>query len=112
MSYIWSHSEMSTDNVRLVVEEGHDFFLTDEKGPQTQVRALDGAETVCVIAARGHLVNADQLAAGDRVSVFGFIDRVAHPRPAGLGRSARELSALAVRAGDDSPLLIRRVSRG
>lgn len=63
--YIWSHSAMSTDNVRLQVEEGHDFFLTDEEG-----------ETARVIAARGALINADTLAPGDRISVFGYVDRI------------------------------------
>jgi hypothetical protein len=104
MSYIWFHSAMSTHNVRFAVEEGHDFFLTDEDG--------DGAgETACVIATRGHLVNAERLAAGDRVSAFGFTDRVAQARPSVVETSARARVALALRAGDDSPLLLRRVAR-
>jgi hypothetical protein len=99
-SHIWIHGTMTTDNVRFVAEEGHDFFLVDEKG----------GETACVIAARGHLLNADALVGGDRVSVFGFTDRAArspsHAPP--LDRGAR---ALAVRAGDDLPLLLRRLPR-
>jgi hypothetical protein len=98
-SHIWSHSAMNTDNVRAEVEEGHDFFLTDEK---------DG-ETACVIVARGHLINADGLEVGDRVSVFGFADRTPIAwRPDRLDRRAEHP---AVRAGDDLPLLIRRLGR-
>jgi hypothetical protein len=97
-SHIWSHSAMNTDNVRFEVEEGHDFFLIDEK---------DG-QTACVIAARGHLVNDDRLVAGDRVSVFGFTDATTNglARPDLLERRAR---LLALRAGDDLPLLVRKL---
>jgi hypothetical protein len=97
-SHIWFHSAMNTDNVRFEVEEGHDFFLVDEKDRQT----------ACVIVARGHLVNAESLVVGDRVSVFGFTDSTPlalAPREP-LDRRAR---ALAVRAGDDLPLLLRRL---
>jgi hypothetical protein len=96
-SHIWSHSAMSTHNVRATVEEGHDFFLTDEEG-----------RTACVMVARGHLVNAEQLISGDRVSVFGFTDLVAAaaPHAASIDRAA---FAPALRAGDDLPLLIRRL---
>jgi hypothetical protein len=86
IGHIWSHGATNTDNVRLEVEEGHDFFLTDEEG-----------QTARVIAARGHLLDADALDAGDVVSVFGFTDRVAD----------RGGPALALRAGDDLPLLLR-----
>jgi hypothetical protein len=100
-SHIWSHSAMYTHNVRLAAEEGHDFFLTDEEG-----------QTVRVIVARGHLINADELLPGDRVSVFGFTDRVAS---AGAGPDAASLERdpllTAIRAGDDLPLLIRRLRR-
>lgn len=97
-SHIWSHSAMNTDNVRLAVEEGHDFFLVDERG----------GETARVMVARGHLVNDDVLLAGDRVSVFGFTDETPAPpdRADPLDRGAR---SLAVRAGDDLPLLLRRL---
>jgi hypothetical protein len=89
---------MNTDNVRLAVEEGHDFFLVDERG----------GETARVMVARGHLVNDDVLLAGDRVSVFGFTDETPAPpdRADPLDRGAR---SLAVRAGDDLPLLLRRL---
>jgi hypothetical protein len=98
-SHIWSHSAMDTDNVRLAVEEGHDFFLLDEKG----------GEAACVIVARGHLVNADGLGAGDRVSVVGFTDEttLAPSRSAPLDRRAR---SLAIRAGDDAPLILRKLA--
>jgi hypothetical protein len=100
-THIWIHGAMTTDNVRLVAEEGHDFFLVDE----------EGGETACVIAARGHLLNADSLLAGDRVSVFGFTDRTAR-RPSHAPPLDRGARALAVRAGDDLPLLLRRLARG
>jgi hypothetical protein len=96
-SHIWFHSTVNTDNVRFVVEEGHDFFLTDEEG-----------RTACVIVARGHLINDDELLAGDEVSVFGFTDRIAAPRADPLDRDA---SAPTLRAGDDLPLLVRRARR-
>jgi hypothetical protein len=97
-SHIWTYGAMATDNVRVVVEEGHDFFLTGENEVQT----------ACVIVARGHLVNASELSAGDRVSVFGFTDRAARGLPDAhpLDRGAR---ALALRSGDDLPLLVRRL---
>jgi hypothetical protein len=93
-AHIWSHSAMYTDNVRLAVEEGHDFFLTDEAG-----------QTLRVIVTHGHLINDDQLVSGDRVSVFGFTDRVGAPGTA----FERGAFAPALRAGDDLPLLIRRL---
>ena len=87
---------MNTDNVRVAVEEGHDFFLADEEAGQT----------ACVIVARGHLVNADSLAPGDRVSVFGFTDVTPQGRDGPLDRGGFRL---AVRSGDDLPLLLRRL---
>jgi hypothetical protein len=97
---IWSLSTMNTDNVRLAIEEGHDFFLTDEKG-----------QTACVIATRGVLLNADTLRAGDRISVFGFVDSVVGPRGQTEGPPARRTPSLALRAGDDLPLLLRRLTQ-
>jgi hypothetical protein len=63
-------------------------------------------ETACVIAARGHLINADRLRDGDRVSVFGFVDHVADAR----SPHARGALALGLRSGDELPLLVRRVA--
>jgi hypothetical protein len=94
ISHIWSRSAMTADNVRTTVEEGHDFFLVEE-----------GGAAVRVIAARGYLLSADSLDAGDRVSVFGFIDQV----PAPPGVESRAATQLVVRAGDDVPLLVRRL---
>jgi hypothetical protein len=94
ISHIWSRSAMTADNVRITVEEGHDFFLVEE-----------GGAAVRVIAARGYLLNADSLDAGDRVSVFGFIDQA----PAPPGVESRAATQLVVRAGDDVPLLVRRL---
>src|SRR5262249_40310104 len=97
-SHIWVVSAMSADNVRLIVEEGHDFFLTDTSG-----------RSICVIAARGHLINAERLMDGDRVSVFGVLYRIADPRVEARSPHARGGLALAVRAADEVPLLVRRV---
>jgi hypothetical protein len=102
-SHIWSHSAMNTDNVRGVTEEGHDFFLTD-------VSKNGRGETLCVMVARGHLVNADALVAGDRASVFGFTDVVARRAPGSPG-PGREPRMLALRSGDDLPLLVRKLAR-
>jgi hypothetical protein len=92
---------MNTDNVRGAVEEGHDFFLTDDLEPAGQ--------TICVIVARGHLINADELVHGDRVSVFGFTDSVAARGASQADPFDRAAREPALRAGDDLPLLIRRL---
>lgn len=97
MSHIWSQSAMTGDNVRLLVEEGQHFFVTDGYGRAARV-----------IAGNAYLVNAEVLDAGDQVSVFGFTDRVADPRGSAGDLLTRETSELAVRAGDDQPLLLRR----
>jgi hypothetical protein len=103
-SHIWGCRELNKINLRLLVEEGHDFLLADAAG-----------QTVCVIAAGGRLINADHVAEGDAVSVFGYVDRVAvaHPQ-AGQARSphARGQLSLAVRSGDALPLLVRRAGAG
>jgi hypothetical protein len=100
IAHIWSLSAMTTDNVRCTVEDGHDFFLTDEEG-----------ETLRVIAARGVLVNADTLEPGDRISAFGFVDRVLDSTPRGVDALTRGATSLALRSGDDLPLLLRRASQ-
>jgi hypothetical protein len=94
--HIWSHGAMTTDNVRFEVEEGHDFFLTDDEG-----------QTARVIAARGHLLDAAALDPGDRVSVFGFTDRAADRALSGADWIDGEALGLALRAGDDLPLIVR-----
>jgi hypothetical protein len=91
---------MDTDNVRFTIEDGHDFFLTDKEG-----------ETLRVIAARGVLVNADTLSPGDRISAFGFVDRVLDSVPRGADALTRGATSIALRSGDDLPLLLRRVSQ-
>jgi hypothetical protein len=99
IGHIWSHSEMTAHNVRLAVEDGSDFFLDEA--------SRDSRRTACVISARGHLVNAQRLDRGDAVSVFGVTDLVldASGRRGGVERQAR---VLALRSGDDAPLLVRR----
>jgi hypothetical protein len=99
MSYIWSQRAMTEHNVRCMVEEGQHFFLTDAS-----------ARTACVMAGNGYLINADSLSPGDQVSVFGYTDRVADRRGQEGDRMVRDGRVLAVRAGDDRPLLVRRIS--
>lgn len=100
-SHIWFHSTTYTDNVRVVVEQGHDFFLTCETGGDRAAAS--------VLVARGHLVNAAELQDGDRVSVFGFTDRIAGRGDARRDPMDRGATGLAVRSGDDLPLLVRRL---
>jgi hypothetical protein len=97
MSHIWFQRAMTADNVRLLVEEGQHFFATDEYG-----------RTARVIAANGYLINADALDAGDQVSVFGFTDRITDRRGLAGDLPTRDAQTLAVRAGDELPLLLRR----
>jgi hypothetical protein len=100
IAHIWSLSAMDTENVRFTVEDGHDFFLTDKEG-----------EALRVIVARGVLVNTDTLRAGDRISAFGFVDRVLDPAPRDADSLTRGATSIALRSGDDLPLLLRRVSQ-
>ena len=103
-SHIWAKSEMTRHNVRLLVEEGHDFFLG-----QAQERV------VMVRATGGHLIGGPDGAidAGDQVEVFGFVDRVIDTAaPQGASRPRGEPIALVLCAGDELPLLVRRLSHG
>jgi hypothetical protein len=101
MSHIWYQRAVTEHNVRFLVEHGHHFFLTDAEG-----------QTARVIATRGYLVNGTELGPGDQCSVFGFTDRIADPSGQTTDVSARERTILAVRAGDDLPLIIRHVAQG
>jgi hypothetical protein len=96
-SHIWSYRAMTSHNLRLDLEEGHDFFLVAEDG-----------RTARVISRRGHLVNAERLDAGDRVSVFGATDLVAGSSETSSLAADRDARRFAVRAGDDAPLVVRR----
>jgi hypothetical protein len=96
-SDIWVIRTVNTDNVRLILEEGDDFFLQDQ----------GASEAVCVISAGGYLINGDCLVGGERVSVFGCIDRIADPRAETRSPHGRGALSLAIRSGDELPLLIR-----
>ncbi len=101
LSHIWSKSEMTSNNVRLLVEEGHDFFLADAAG-----RAL------IVRAAGGYLIGGPEgtVDAGDQVEVFGFLDRVIDSAaPLGASRPRGEPMALLLRTGDALPIVVRKV---
>lgn len=102
-SHIWSKSEMSRHNVRLLVEEGHDFFLEDTPGQVAVVRA-----------AGGYLIGGPDGAidAGDEVEVFGFVDHLIDSAAPRAGRHPRgEPIVLAVCAGDELPLIVRKILR-
>src|SRR6185369_11003645 len=58
---IWTAREEVAGDVRLLIEEGRDFFLRDQAG-----------EIARVVAAGGILLGADRVAPGDAVDVLGF----------------------------------------
>jgi hypothetical protein len=104
-SYIWTNRKGTTGNVRLLVEEGHDFFLVDEPTGRAALVAAFG----------GHLIAGDRVSDGDRVEVFGFVDYLVDPRaPAGadaqvLRAFAREPPlCLSIRSGDELTLIVRK----
>jgi len=102
-SHIWFKSESSGHNVRLLLEEGHDFFLAAPSGQEVL--------EVLILAAGGWLAGGPGTAldVGDRVEVLGFVDRLIH----GSSRSSHprgEPIALALRAGDDLPLVVRKIA--
>jgi hypothetical protein len=100
LSHIWHRSEMLADNVRWICEEGHDFLLQDDAAAAGLVR---------VVAAGGALLCAasDPLRHGDRVELFGFVDRVIDPAGARVRRA--EPVSTALRSGDDLPLVVRKL---
>ena len=103
-SHIWAKSEMTRHNVRLLVEEGHDFFLGEAPEQVVMVRALGG-----------HLIGGPEGAidTGDQVEVFGFVDHVIDSAaPLGASRPRGEPIALVLRAGDELPLLVRCLEQG
>jgi hypothetical protein len=99
---LWRVATVRDDSGSWLVEEGWDFALTDEEGARAYVLAADG-----------HLVNAEVLRSGDEVSVHGFLDLV--PDRAGLARSpsGRRGGGLApgLRAGSELPLLVCLIKR-
>ena len=97
-AHIWRNVQVDDGGVRAWLEEGHDFFLADHTG-----------QSLCVIAAGGQLINADEVGDGDYVSVVGYVDHVTDPRArAGSGHARGELSVV-VRSGDLMPLVLRRL---
>jgi len=111
-SHIWSKGESSGHNVRLLVEEGHDFFLAVPCGPEVRV--------VLILASGGWLAGGPEIAldAGDQVEVLGLVDWLIEPG-ADLGLEARSSSrgprgepmVLALRAGPEMPLMVRKLVR-
>jgi hypothetical protein len=103
-SHIWAKGEMTRHNVRLLVEEGHDFFLG--QAPE---------QVAIVRAANGYLIGGPDgtIDIGDQVEVFGFVDHVIDSAaPLGASRPRGEPIALVLRGGDELPLLVRCLSQG
>ena len=101
-SHIWFKGEICGTNVRLLFEEGHDFFLT---GP------ADQAALIC--AAGGYLLGGSDvtLDSGDLVEVFGIVDRVIDPdSPLGAAHSREPPATVALRAGDQWPVIVWKIS--
>jgi hypothetical protein len=106
VSHIWSKGETSGHNVRRLVEEGHDFFLGGSEGAQQ--------EEILIVAAGGWFSGpvGTAIDAGDTVEVIGFVDRlVEHASRAGSSNPRGEPMALALRAGDDVPLVVRKIGQ-
>ena len=105
LSHIWSRGETGGHNVRCLVEEGHDFFLAGSDAAQP--------DEILVMAAGGCFAGAVGTAVdpGDTVEVMGFVDRlVEHASRAGSSKPRGEPMALALRAGDEVPLVLRKIT--
>jgi hypothetical protein len=116
-SHIWFKGESSGHNVRLLVEEGHDFFLavSHPLGLRLPFGLPLGQEApeVLVLAAGGWLAGGlgTALDIGDRVEVLGFVDQVIEHASRSSPRNPRgEPMALALRAGDELPLVVRKIA--
>jgi hypothetical protein len=77
-SHIWHNSEETAGGVRVLIEEGHDFFLRDEAG-----------QIARVVAAGGTLLGGAGLDHGDPVEVLGFLDWIMDPGAPAASRSPR-----------------------
>jgi hypothetical protein len=106
-SYIWVRSERNTGNVRLLVEEGHDFFLEGEE--DSGGSSGSGSRAICVLARGGLLLAGDRLVRGDRVEVIGFVDRIVEPEMSSH-HPRGEPMAVALRSSDELPLLLRKIT--
>ena len=109
-SHIWANSTRQTDTLRVLIEEGNDFLLQDE-GVGGDGEHAGVCVNVVVLAAGGHLINAEHLAEGARVSVFGAIDWIADARADARSAHGRGALALAVRSGGSLPLLVRSLQK-
>jgi hypothetical protein len=97
-SYIWVARWTTRDNLRLLIEEGHDFFVQDEAGNAS----------VRVFAQGGYLMAGGRLADGAPVEVMGFVDHAVDPRAAERTAPSRQPPfGAALRSGDDLSLLVR-----
>jgi len=114
-SHIWSKGESSGHNVRLLVEEGHDFFLAAPLPLPLALAPGQEAPEVLVLAAGGWLAGGlgTALDIGDHVEVLGFVDQVIEHASRSSPRNPRgEPIALALRAGDELPLVVRKIAAG
>jgi hypothetical protein len=104
VSHIWSKGETSGHNVRRLVEEGHDFFLGGSGAAEQ--------EEILIVATGGWFSGPVGTAvdAGHTVEVIGFVDRLMeHASRAGSSNPRGEPMALVLRAGDDVPLVVRKI---
>ncbi len=98
---LWRSSVVEDDAGLWAVEEGEDFVLRDAAGRST-----------LVLAAGGRLVNAERLAEGDEVALFGLADET--PDRVGIagaayGRGGGLVATL--RSGPRHPLLVSVIRR-
>jgi hypothetical protein len=109
LSHIWFKGETCGTNVRLLFEEGHDFFLTESSD-----QAVPVPTRVLVAAAGGYLMGGPDAAldTGDVVEVFGIVDRVIDPHASfGATHSREGPLAVALRAGDQLPVIVWKIPR-
>jgi hypothetical protein len=98
---LWRSSVVQDETGLWAVEEGEDFVLRDEAGRST-----------LVVAEGGRLVNAERLAEGDAVALFGLADET--PDRVGIvgaayGRGGGLVATL--RSGPRHPLLVSVIRR-
>jgi hypothetical protein len=97
---LWRTRTVDDAGGRWLIDEGHDFLLTDPDGAVVQV-----------LAAEGRLLGGPVLRAGEEASVFGFLDHV--PDAIGRAPGGRGRGGLmpALRGDPDLPLLVALFGR-
>jgi hypothetical protein len=98
-SELWRASVVQDDDGLWAVDEGEDFILRGAGGP------------TLVLAAKGRLVNAAQLRAGEEVAVFGLADQAPDRLGLGGGPHGRGGFLRVLRSGPSHPLLVSVIRR-